>query len=136
MTVQDSLDKMMKVWARDFAAEHFSPNTQRLISLCWSDLHWGPLEDDGEWSGFSDSCVLIQRDLESLPSTLYVDYETGCWQETEPMGEECDVCEGESADCDVCNGSGWREPCWGDYYRFDRPELKRYLVGRELSEYV
>ena len=137
--------KVLASWRKKFL-DSLAPETRKLISQANWDLYYGPIGDgaygdpcddpDSEFKGypgFSAATHLISEALDSLPSTLYVDADCDQWQEREPEHERCEACEGEG--CNDCNGRGGWEAS-GDWWRFEREDLKKEIVGQELLAYV
>jgi len=160
-----ALDRTIAAWAAAWTAENLSADEQKLVRQANFDLYCGPVgdhaygdpadDDPNEWHsypGFPKAVSAIGRALDSLPSELFLDLECETWCESEPDPDKCDECDGEgeiseelSADdgatvtclarCGACRGLGCFEPA-GDWYRLDRGELKRAIVGSELAAYV
>jgi hypothetical protein len=162
---QSSLDRAVAAWAKEWSQENLSEEVRKLINLTNYDLYFGPigdgawgdpaLDDNGnenEWAGypgFVTATNRIQKELRELPSNLYLDVDTGLWQEKEPEPEKCQTCDGEGTvgdddpthqqvrkeKCPDCDGRGGFEP-YDDWYLLDRHDLIQALVGKELASYV
>ena len=153
---KSAIDQTTEAWAKQWRAEHIDAATNKLINQAFFDLHFGPVGDgaygdpaegDSDWAGypgFSKACDLIQAALEDLPSVMYFDTDCDDWTSTEPRPERCEDCEGEgftngpsdeTIKCEPCDGRGCFEPS-GDWYKFERHELKNIIVGKALAEYV
>lgn len=154
-----ALETAIAAWAKDWKAENIDEPTRRLIPLANFDLYHGPVgdgaygdpadDDPEEWAGypgFSKAADAIARALDALPSALFLDVDTGYCQESEPDPERCEDCDGSGETtmwgdnvivvrCDACHGRGCFEAS-GEWYRLDRGELKRAIVGNELAQYV
>ena len=159
-------DVNLETWAKEWRETNVTPDVQRLINLASYDLYYGPacasdvadpptdeFGNENEWSGFSfeRACIAIKNALEDLPSVLYVEDGGDCWSESEPESEECENCDGTgktavshcdhcgadtSTVCDTCDGEGRLDPGLEFFTKYERRELKRAIVGRELAEYV
>jgi len=127
----------LKDWTKE-TKETLDAEVKKLISQANFDLYYGPsgggLDDEDEdgtpaYPGFETACREIRRALSDLPSTVYVDEDSGCWTTTEPS---CWTCGG----CEECDGEDLcvLEP--GPYVVYERKDLIRAIVGRELAEYV
>jgi hypothetical protein len=141
-------------WAHAWREEHVTKELQTLINLANWDLYYGPTlpgdsDETADYPGFTTACKRIADALDDLPSSLYVDDQSSdCYSESEPEPEECPTCEGtgtpesngqvdddgEDLECPDCCGRGQFEP--GEYWRFDRRDLKVAIVGKELAGYV
>jgi hypothetical protein len=98
---------------------------------------------DGVPGNFQYNCSMIYEDLD-LPSELWWDADAGYSSETEPEREACPECDGSGMvvasddtdePCDACSGHGSFEPS-GEWYHFERADLIRGIVGRELAPYI
>lgn len=138
------IDKLISQWATEWRQEHLSPEINKLIKMANYDLHFGPPEYEDECPDFAfgKACTQIKEVLQDIPSVLYFDENGGCWQADEPECQACPTCNDpdyelvEGACCDTCDDTGYLEPMWEDYYKVERAELKRELVGKELCAYV
>ena len=156
-----AIDQTTEAWAKQWRAEHIDAATNKLINQAFWDLHFGPMGADAtgdpdsdwaDWPGFETACIRIQAALEDLPSVMYFD--TDCdegWQLTEPEPERCEDCDGQGEveftdledeeivtykkKCEPCSGRGQFDPS-GDWWKFERHELKNIIVGKALAEYV
>ena len=147
-------DRTLASWAKEWREENLSPEVERLITQATYDLHFGPYpespeqeEDDWkDWPGFSSACETIKDACEDMPRVLYIDTDCEYWQTSEPENEECCSCEGsgtyteedagETFDCDACKGTGSVEPYWDCWYKAEKKDLLRAIVGKELAKYL
>ncbi len=119
--------------ASRYLKEILDERTQKLGTLAWHDLVYGPVtycEDCGEdclsdctcaikYPGFSAAVDEIRN---ALPSALYVEADTDFVSENEPQGYE-----------DEETGE-WREP--EPYYCLDRKGVVAAAFGSDLAAYV
>jgi hypothetical protein len=97
---------------------------KQAIADCNFDLYYGPSCGTSEaYTGFVSSCKTISEALSDV-GDLWLDEQSGEVCDTEPS-----FCEG--CDDETCTGS-----FPGDWYHYDRSEVARILVGRELAPYV
>ncbi len=85
----------------------------RLIDQANQDLYSGPCQEE-DYPGFTTACRRIAVELDHIPPVLYVNTEYDYWTDTEPDYEDDEF--------------GWVE--------YDRTELIKCIVGRELAPYV
>jgi hypothetical protein len=147
-------DKVLADWAKAWKEENLTDEQRKLISQANWDLYNGPArdgsfgdptEDDEEWDsfpGFSKAVDLIKDALDDAPRTLYIDDQSEEVMEREPQVDACEDCNGtgkvEGEDfitkCESCSGSGVGfQP---EYYKIERAEILKALVGKELVQYV
>lgn len=129
----------------------------RLIAQCNFDLHHGPINDGAvgdpaatdeelkKYPGFTTAIKLISQALADLPFDLYLNIETEEVLEIEPEWDKCEHCDGEGEtftddsehylECEECHGQCGFEPA-GDWWHVERDELRKVVVGKELSEYI
>lgn len=109
-----------------------SDEIKRLISLANHDLYFGPIpegaaNDDGDdgplYPGFCEACKRIGEAFEECDE-LWYDSACGTVSADEPE-TWADEDTGEVI-----------EPCWEDYYKFDRQAIRLAVLGRELSSSV
>jgi hypothetical protein len=97
--------------------------TLKLIRQANFDLYYGPSGNDDDFPGFVTACRRIAEALSDV-GDLYVDEQSECVSDVEPNW--CDGCDDEE-----CTGS---DP--GTWYRYERRDVIRAIVGRELVGYV
>ena len=110
---------------RSFVLADVGDDTKRLIRLANYDLYYGPVTepDDGEpWPGFVRACREI-RDAIRV-SDLYLDSQSGEVTDTEPQWCDCIA--------DDCTEQHFPS----DYYKVERADVMRIVVGKELAPYV
>ena len=160
--MNSAYERTLNAWKKEWCAEHLSDDIQRLMNLSYMDLMYGPAlqsdcdapprdeyNNENEWSGydFVKACKLIKDALSDLPSELFIDCDCESWSTSEPGVSGCPECEGsgeapkdfehaEGGKCEACNGVGHIEPYLDNTYKVERRDLKRTIVGKELSEYV
>jgi hypothetical protein len=158
---QKERNKPIQEWLTNWKKEHLSPEIIKLITQSDADLWHGPFRTgsfgdptvgDEEWDsypGFFKATALIADALENQPSDLYLDIDTGFISETEPQPEKCQECDGQGSvtvlatdeydehtrKCANCNGLGCFQS-FGEWEYFDRKEIRKALVGSELSLYI
>ena len=110
---------------------HFEPllePVKRLVNAANFDLYFGPYsegnEPDGDgwkYPGFGEACKAISDAMDGV-SEVWVDTDCDCVMENEPEGEEID---GE-----------YYYPSWDSIYHFERRDVLRILLGKELPSYI
>ena len=102
-------------------AEHVKvpPQIRELINMANSDLYFGPLDGEPGYIGFSNAIQAI-RDWADELDTLYVQEWSGCVSLTEPEGEY--------------DGDEYIDPL--EYYVYERKDILRVILGRELISYI
>ena len=159
---ETAYDRTLRAWRVEWMKENISPEVNRAINLATHDLYYGPANasdceappidehgNENEWAGydFVKACKLIKEALSDLPSELFIDCDCESWSTSEPGVSGCPECEGsgeapkdfehaEGGKCEACNGVGHIEPYLDNTYKVERRDLKRTIVGKELSEYV
>ena len=156
-------ERTLADWSKHWEKENLNEEIRKLINLADFDLHYGPVgscddpvEDEfgnqNEWSkypGFSSACYKIKEALQELPSQLYIDADVEQWQDSEPEPGACQTCDGEGTvgdddptheqvrkdKCPDCKGTGAWE-LFSDWWKVERADLVKKIVGKELSEYV
>lgn len=116
-----ALERTKEAWRTTFLREALDADVKRLIAQARVDLYEGPNgnsddEDDPEtrYPGFCSAVKRIREALRgALPASLYFDTESETWHEEQFPDDACEV-----------------------HYEFDRSELVRILVGKELAEYI
>ena len=103
------------------------------IEMCNMDLYYGPVdpddweEDDYRYPGFSEAIDEIRDALSDIGEVYFQDW-SGCILESEPdygyYDEDPDT--GEEVWMD--DSDGW--------WHYDRADLIRLIVGRELASYL
>jgi hypothetical protein len=117
-------DNLLGKWVKAWREENLSEEISKLISQATFDLYHGPINDGAvgdpaaddeelaKYPGFVTACRSIAKAIDGLPSTLYLCTDTDEVVETEPEEE------------------GF------DWWRMDRSDIKKALLGRELAGYV
>jgi hypothetical protein len=142
-------DATLAAWAKAWREENLTPLEAQTIQDAMADLYdGGPTSED--YPGFVTACAWIKVALADMPRELWLDVDSGQWQDSEPKPTRCEACEGEgtvecidSTDedyvytdkCDECNGCGQFDPD-GEWEQVMAPDLRAAIVGRELAEYV
>ncbi|MCI0556976.1 MAG: hypothetical protein MN733_00655 [Nitrososphaera sp.] len=116
---------------------------RKAISVCNADLYFGPYYTKGGRSRWHIWAPLIEDVVNDLPRELWYDEQLGEVLDREPKAEEVECMESyghgkyDATPCPVCEGTGleWLEPCWDDYYYFDRRAIKHAVLGKELASY-
>ncbi len=105
-------DKGLGEWLSSWKKENLSEEVCKLINQANFDLYHGPVSDDDEYPGFVTACKTIIKAIDDLPSTVYLNMDTGEVIEDTPEGG------------------------FEDWWRIERPQILRELVGKELAPYV
>lgn len=105
-------DRELAEWAKEWR-RHADLGLVLLINDANADLYDGPDATTAVYPGFTTACKHIRSALHALPSTLYIDADSGCASEDEPSLDD-----------------------GGEWYAVERSTLIRAIVGRELAEYV
>lgn len=110
---------------------------ERIKSTATYDLYWGPIvstnadiEDllDTEglvYEGFESACEILSKKADLLPRELWVDIAAEYCMEREPDSSWFNEDTGE-----------WEEEYLEDTYLVKNADIKRYVFGKELSQYV
>ncbi len=120
-------------------------DTARLVRACNWDLYNGPLSvDDADalelapWPGFSRAVREIAASLRSV-GDAWITHDACAFRDEPRWGGTCESCEGSGEvrgrECRDCSGIGHGEDP-ADYYHYERADVIRVLVGRELAPYV
>lgn len=114
----------------NYVREHFKEKIapiQQLINCANFDLYFGPypanepIDSEFIYPGFPDAIHQINSAIDDI-GEVWVDYQCGYVTDKEPKGEEI-------------NGE-WIEPCWEDWYHYERKDVLRVLIGKELHKYL
>lgn len=149
-------EKVLEGWAKRWKDEHLTPQVRTLIAQANFDLYQGPINDGAvgdhaendeelkKYPGFVTATRTIAQALTDLPSDLYLNTEMDEVLDHEPEWEKCEECKGEGhlidaegnqERCELCVGKGGFEPA-GDWWHVEASDIRKAIVGGELSEYV
>lgn len=110
---------------------------ERIKSTATYDLYWGPIvstnadiEDllDTEglvYEGFESACEILAKKADLLPRELWVDIACEYVSEKEPDSSWFNE-----------DTQEWEEEYLEDTYHVKNADIKRYVFGKELSQYV
>ena len=107
----------LKEWMRVWAKENFSEETLRLIDQANFDLYHGGCSEE-EYPGFTTACRLIKKALENVPE-LFIELGSDCVLDYEPE-----------------KFSDAENDCYSCWVAIEKKEIRRAIVGAELSQYL